>query len=294
MLHNIGMNFREAVWKTIRYADLFDFVLTEPEIRRFLIEATDRGQQIPSSDHYRRVGEYYFLPGREQLIKIRRRRAAASANKIIRASRIAGWLSLIPGVRLIALTGSVAASNAEADHDIDLLIVTAANRIWSTRAIIFLLTALAGLKRADSANPYHGNQICFNMWLDLDGLKLGEDLYSAYEFCLMKPLVGEEIYLKLWQENNWVSNFLPNYRQQDSTKYLLNPRFLQFTKLIQQLLEWPWLVVSPLAELVARRYSLWRIKRKHRRGYHTNVTISAHQLMFHPLSPRQNILEKMS
>lgn len=284
------MEFKEAVLKTVRYADLFDYPLTSSELRSLLIESKDRGQHIPTIPNVSRVGEYYFLSGRSSLIKLRQQRQLATTKKIHHARNVAGWLSFIPNVRLIALTGSVAAGNAEPDHDIDLLMVTNANRIWSTRAVIFIVMSLLGLKRADSAEPYHGNQFCFNMWLDENGLKVGDrDLYSAYEFCLMKPLMGEEMYKKMWQENQWVKKYLPNYKYVDSTKYLLNPRLLQFTKLIQQLLELAWWIISPAAELIAHRYSLNRIAKKHRRGYHANVIISHHQLMFHPLSPRDKI-----
>lgn len=62
----------------------------------------------------------------------------AMANKIWqgKAQRWARIIGLLPFVRRIYLTGSVASGRATTQSDIDLLIVAGVNRLWITRALV--------------------------------------------------------------------------------------------------------------------------------------------------------------
>jgi predicted nucleotidyltransferase len=287
-----------AIEKTIRYADLFNFPMREEELRQYLIGAKAPGRTIPVGN-YRRVRDFFILPGREDLISLRQKKVLFTQKKIVRAINLAHLLRIFPGVRLVGITGSVAASNAGRSDDIDLMIVTAKGRIWLTRALILLAMSWLGLKRPDRESGHFDDQFCFNLWLEdsVTGLRMkNEDLYTAYEVCLMKPLLGSETYFKFMKINDWRRQFLPNFNPSWGLQLTQDSRLIQdLGHLVQYLLESPTLhLFGSLLEPVAKWVSKRRIAGKHARRYHTDVTITDRQLLFHPASPRKRILEKVS
>lgn len=287
-----------AIEKTLRYGALFNFPLTEEELRQYLIGVKAPGRVIPTGN-FHKVGEYFTLRGREALVPLRQKNTNYTQKKIARAVKLSNWLRIFPGVRMVGLTGSVAARNAGPSDDIDLMIVTAPGRIWLTRATVLSVLSLAGLKRPDREGGYFDNQFCFNLWLEDSpyGLRIHqEDLYTAYEVCLMKPLLGGETYLKFLRINGWYRKFLPNFNPTFGMQLIQDSRLLQDLGHVAQyiieistlhILGW---ILEPLASFLSRR----RITAKHQRGYHPGVRVSNRQLMFHPDSPRERILEQIS
>ncbi len=288
----------KAIEKTLRYGALFSFPMREAEIRQYLIGVKLGSEELPKSS-FSQVGEYWSLRGSEGLVKIRQSRVSPTQKKIDRSIRIANLLRFFPGIRMVGLTGSVAASNAGTKDDIDVLVVTAPGRIWLTRAIVLSVLGLLGLKRPDRDRGHFDNQFCFNMWLEdsPEGLAMANrDLYTAYEVCLMKPLFGGDTYKRFMEANAWRTKFLPNFNPDWGMQYLQDASLIQDTgHVAQSLIELPvihvfgWLL-EPLASFLSQR----RIAVKHARGYHTGVLVSSTQLMFHPESPRNWILQQVS
>ena len=60
----------------------------------------------------------------------------------------------VSGMKMVAITGSLAMDNADLDADIDFLIVTEPGRLWVCRAMIAALGLSAG----------HKNHLCFNFF----------------------------------------------------------------------------------------------------------------------------------
>ena len=287
----------EAVQQTLKYAEIFQFPLTEAELRQYLIGEQLGTKSIPPGP-YQKIGEYYLLRGREDLVRTRRIRQGYTQKKIARAIKLSHILRIFPGVRLVGLTGSVAAGNARRYDDIDLMIVTAPKRIWLTRALVLGALGLAGLKRPDRSENHYDNKYCFNLWLE--DAKLGlqmknRDLYTAYEVCLMKPLLGGETYRRFLKLNSWREEYLPNFNAGYGAQYIQDSKLIQDAgHVAQYILELIFLrglgwILEPLAKYLSKR----RILSKHARGYHTDVTVTDHQLMFHPASPRHLVLSKM-
>lgn len=286
-----------AVAQTLKYADQFQFPLTEAELRQYLIGYRLGPRPVPPGP-YQKVGEYYMLRGREALVRTRKLRVRYTQEKIARAIKLSHLLRVFPGVRLVGLTGSVAASNASRRDDIDLMIVTSKNRIWLTRAIILGVFSLVGLKRPDKASGHFDNKFCFNLWLEETRVGLtmkNRDLYTAYEVCLMKPLLGGDTYRQFLNLNKWREKYLPNFKSGYGTQYIQDSNLTQdLGHVAQYIMEIIFLhTLGWLLEPVARYISKRRIAGKHQRGYHTGVTVTDHQLMFHPASPRRRVLSRM-
>ena len=197
------------MFKTLVYADVFDYPLRAAELVEWQI-AGDR----PRPELTGKTGKFYHLKGRQALAVLRRRRQHFSHLKLKRARLAAGLLKLIPWIKLIAVTGALAMNNSDQNDDIDLMIVTQANRLWLSRllATILLLPQL----RQPHQRFLVSDKICLNLWLDETALSLPRNqrnLYTAHEVVQVKPILDRDYtYLKFIIANLWLKNYLPNWK----------------------------------------------------------------------------------
>ena len=202
-----------GVVEAITYADVFDWPLTAAEIQRSLpvtgtrVEVDAAVEELRRSDLVTSVDRFVVLAGRQDLAEARRRKAAVSRRLWREAARYGRVLAALPWVRLVAVTGSLAVDAATDDADIDLLIVTADDRLWLARAMTIGVGKLAA--RAPSTP---GLRLCPNYLLTASTLDLPErDLYTAHELAQLVPLYGPDAYGDLLARNRWYRDFLPNH-----------------------------------------------------------------------------------
>jgi hypothetical protein len=207
----------EAILKTVAYADVFNYPLKTDEIHRYLIEhpaelgevgqALEAGRLTP---HYlERIGDYYLLSGREQVVATRIRRAGFARGLWTHAKLYGRLIAQLPYVRFVAVTGSLVMDNVERRPDIDYLVVAEPGRVWLCRAGIIALVRWASLRKIT---------LCPNYILSTSALALTQkNLYTAHELTQMIPLAGLDIYQKLRESNLWTDDYLPNARGQPSS-----------------------------------------------------------------------------
>lgn len=211
-----------SILQTLVYADVFDYPLTADELYRFLI--ADRPlnrttfnkavtQISPDLGQINTNNGYYFLRGREKIVALRKKRERWSQEKLRIAQRVAGWLHLIPWIKMAAVTGALAMKNSDREDDIDLLIVSARNRLWSTRFLTVLLVELVAQRRRPGDQQVK-DKICLNMFLDEAHLRIPQkeqNLFTAHEACQLKPIWEKDgTYQKFLHVNRWVEKYLMN------------------------------------------------------------------------------------
>jgi len=195
-----------AILNTLVYADVFDYPLTLAEIHRYLagvnVPLETVSTFLDTSHSVQCIGPYYTLPGREAIIQTRMRREQEAA-RLWRAARAYGKvISALPFVRMVAVTGSLAMNNVDANADIDYLVVTMPGRLWMCRLLVLVVTRVAALS---------GISLCPNYLLTLNSLEITErSLYAAHEFTQMIPLSGMDTYQHMVALNPWVRDYLPN------------------------------------------------------------------------------------
>lgn len=201
-----------SILLTVLYADLFDFALTHEELhQRLVLRRSDPAsirQRVESlvGPYLAESGDYVTWKGREYLADVRRRRRVASRDLWDAAERYAGWLSCIPFVRMVAVSGSLAVDNAEKRSDIDLFCITESNRLWTARLFIVPLSKMTRfLKRVFPC------YLCPNYLLTLDTLEIQDrSLFTAHEVVQAAPLWGSDVHRRFLQANAWVEAFLPH------------------------------------------------------------------------------------
>lgn len=198
-----------AVVEAVAYADVFDWPLTAPEIHRFLVEPALLAE-VDEALRWSRLDEFVSqtaglvtLTGREHLPLERRAREVRSAALWPHAVRYASLIGALPFVRMVAVTGSLAASAVTEKADIDLFVVTLDGRLWLTRALTIAVVRVAKCRRLE---------LCPNYFLAESALELKDrDLFTAHEFVQMVPVSGVRAYQGLLERNGWYRDFLPNH-----------------------------------------------------------------------------------
>ena len=205
MLDNFPDNLSQAVVQTVAYADIFDYPLTAREIHRYLTGANASFEEVVQAleeGFVKRTGDYFTLHGREEIGSIRVQREARSRELMPRAIRYGRILGALPYIRMVALTGSLAMNNMEAGQDIDYMIVTAPNHLWTCRAFALLVVRFARFEKVS---------LCPNYLITENALTLADQsLYAAHEMTQMIPLSGMEIYARMRRLNVWTDEYLPN------------------------------------------------------------------------------------
>ena len=198
-----------AILETLLYFDLFDYPLTLDEVVHYLgvRSAADEVRACLAHTHHlngRIVASegYLALRGREALIAQRLDRAVTSEQLWQRARRFVRVLRLFPFVRMVAITGSLSMKNSAAGDDIDVLIVTAPDRVWLTRAFAIALVY---------AGKLCGDTLCPNYVISERALTLEKHtLFVAHEFTQMVPAYGLDVYQRMRTANPWIQSLLPN------------------------------------------------------------------------------------
>lgn len=198
-----------AIIHTIVYADIFDYPLTAKEVYIYLINVKTTFIQtkfildnflVPN--RVLKYENYYILPGRESIVATRVERSKIAKKLWLKAITYTSIISKLPFVRMVAITGSLAVSNPDKGDDIDLFVVTEANRLWISRLSIILIKKLAKLLGID---------LCPNFLItEQELLFRDQTIYTARELLQMVPLTGKTVYAKIYQINAWVKEFFPN------------------------------------------------------------------------------------
>ena len=308
----------KSILSTLLYHSVFDYPLTVNEIHRYLISEKAvlpsplkkeiglliKSKKIISNNNLLiprfQIHDFRFM------ISFRLRRQKISAEKMIIAKLASNAISMIPWVKMIAVTGALAMENADKNDDIDLMVVTSKNCLWIVRPLATLLVSLFFKRRyplpnaetnppadawsvsdwrAGNQKPItNNNTICLNLWLDESALEIPVDqrnLYTAHELAQMKPVVNKNgTYEKMMWANRWGGKYLANVwgrlkgRQVDRLKKSSLSAFQPFSLL-------------SLLNLLA-----FNLQFRYMKSKMTNERVSLHSAFFHPGNRTDTILSR--
>ncbi len=268
------MNITLAILKTLAYHDIFDYPLTQAELYNYLIDAktTPRilSKNLGSIKDVESRANYYCLKGRDKIIKLRKSREAISKRKFKKAQHFARILSLIPYVKFVGLTGALAMENSSESDDIDLLIISAKNSLWTTRFLTNL--SLFPYKRSPKSQKQK-NKACLNIFIEEAHLTISEqNIYTAHEISQIIPLYNKgKTYHKFIDANNWLYKHLPNWQPKVISCKQNNSNAV--------------LSASSLESL------LMRLQLGYMKSKITSEKIGTYQLFFHPKATEDRILK---
>ena len=268
-----------AIKKTLAYRSIFKYPLSNYQLKTFLISSREfRNKTINDSlEHLLNRGflkeknKKYYLPGVRVIDWDQKKKLT---EKIVKHNlSVINKLGKIPWVRMIAITGSVAAYNPADDSDIDVIIISAKNRLWITR--LFCTLILKVLNKFPNVDGERG-KICTNLYMDESKMaweENGRNLYIAHDIVLMNPIIDKKnTYVKFLNMNRWVLDFLSNF---PITKLEKNENKNKLT--------------SPLVDMVERIFM--NIQVKHMRSKLTTERVSKYLIHFNKNDNCGRILE---
>jgi len=279
------MTLEESILATLAYHDIFNYPLTQEEIRKYLIEKKATFASVKNGIDQliraRKVGslsEYLFLKGRKKTVILRKKRQKYSNAKFKKALFFSKILKAVPTLKMVAVSGALAMENSHKKDDIDLVLISAKNTLWTTR---FIVNLLLWPFRRDPSGKKIANRACLNLFIDESNLKIQpSNLYHAHEICQMKPLWDRDrTYQKFISANSWVKNFLPNWQADVERLTTNDKRKIGAKALVFQRL-------ALVVENLLKNFQLWYMRSKI-----TTERIGDTQLFFHPANTMEAVLE---
>ena len=280
-----------AILRTVLYSSLFEYPLTLDELRRTLLQSGQSDAELmrtyATSPLLQKSIEFqdgvFFPRGRSAWLAQRRRREIRSLAFLRRHERLLRMISAIPFVRLVALSGSLAALNADRRADLDLFVITKGRRAWMTTLLVVILTKLIGRRRL----------VCLNFVMSDDHMAIDQaDLFTANQMIHLRPVSGVETYRAFMQANDFVQRFYPNF----NPAAVESPLTVRLTETAQRLktaaeaiLSVPSRACEVLSRAVYGRYLRWRAASW---TSPDQVQLSASCLKLHTRSHRGSILER--
>lgn len=303
----------QRILTTIAYCDQFEFPLTVTEIHQRLVSETSPSVSSTAStnsitsptelsqqiDHELTrlikngvVGvkdEFYFLLGSEKAVATRQQRLGHSSIKWIEAREAVSYLSWIPWVRGVAVTGSLAMNNATQDDDIDFMIITQDNRLWLTRLGVIIIAWLKGKRR--SWHREEKNSWCFNLWLEESQLSAPgarPSVYTAYEVCQAVFLLNRQrVEERFIWANHWVARYVPFYFLQRCEAPQADMGRVNWLSLALLLTEhftsWPFMLLNEVA---------WYGQRLYMHPHKTREVVTRSLAFFHPRDTQQLVEQR--
>ncbi|MFZ3301452.1 MAG: hypothetical protein WA152_01915 [Microgenomates group bacterium] len=181
----------------VRYHKIFDYKLTKEEAVRWQYK-----QNLSSAE------------GKNQKSERRLQREKYSKKKLEIAKNASELISKIPTVLFVGITGSLAMMNADKNSDIDLLLITKKNMLWTTRVLVYFVLRTMHYVLRKPQDKNERDALCLNMWLDETSLiwdRKDRNIYTAHEIAQIVPLVNKNnTYERFLFLNKWILNYWPN------------------------------------------------------------------------------------
>lgn len=201
-LHYRSIFNASLTWHQLCTFLISDKVFSEKELKDAVRSLLDRGEisKSRSAFHSKHIKPHYW--------KYKSEKSKESLEEVIGILKL---LERIKWIKMLAITGSVAAHNAQDDDDIDIFIITDADRLWLTRLFVALILKLTNRYPSEQSRK---GKICPNIYIDSSQLawdKKGQNVYVAHEILLMHPIVNrDDMYFRFIKANEWIFNFLPH------------------------------------------------------------------------------------
>jgi hypothetical protein len=273
-----------AFLQSVVYAALFDYPLTLAQLREGLIgEVADEstllqwyGNSAYLQATVERCDGYFFPRGRRELLMTRAQRELTSRDLLKKLATPLAVITRLPFVRMVALSGSLAHLNGNAEADLDLFVVTSPRRVWAVTVMTLVLARLCGWRK----------RLCLNYVVSERALWIAPaDLFSANQIVHLQPLTGQATYDRFLDANRFVHRFYPNFEP----RLVREPSTRPFRPL-EWLLDWtlgPFL--EPLSRLVYRTHLRHRA---HTWKSRDQVRLDPECLKLHTSSHRHEVMER--
>lgn len=208
-----------SILKSLLYYDVFKHPLKEDEIAVYTYQAVQHDLEYLSEQKLiSKHKDFYFL-GEDKSVIDKRIKGNRLARKYLDTTRThAKWLSKVPFIKCLCISGSLSKNYMGQDSDVDYFIITEANRIWLVRALMTVIQKTLFVLRAKK-------YLCPNYMIASDNLEIQDkNIFTATELSTLIPLYNYSLYLELLEANKWMTSYVPNFKPAVPTPSISNPK----------------------------------------------------------------------
>ncbi|HMQ02033.1 MAG TPA: nucleotidyltransferase domain-containing protein [Candidatus Doudnabacteria bacterium] len=296
----------DRIIQTLKFFDLQDLPLTALELERYLIAdkkpllaKLDESHElvnldsVPAPVHLDTIlvqldtllqdglvelnKGFYYLPGRSEIIQTRLLNYLNGLRREKLLRRFVWFTKHLPFVRGIALGGSQPLGQQKPTSDIDLLIITDPNYMWTARTFLMVYFQLFGVRRYGNKIA---NRFCLNHYLAVPReVDAERNLYKAMEYGRLRPLVYGATIRRFQRVNaKWINIFFPNMQFPDTA--------LETSSVAQRLIEA--VLNNRLGAWLEKKLGQWQSGRIRQDQF---VFVRPDELSFHPESKHETLLQ---
>lgn len=217
------------------YFDIFKHPLMLEEIHQFahisstLKEVEESLTKLTNDQIIFKHKKYYSLSKDHSLIDRRIAANERSKQRMKTALRNSKYMSKLPFVRGVFLSGTIAKGVMYEDSDIDFFVITEANRLWVSKMAmkLFKLVFLLNSRR----------DFCYNYLLSNDKLEIEEqNLYTATELITLIPTYNFDLYQQFTSMNDWHKKYYPNCTLRNNAS-IVTTKQSSFQKITEKILD---------------------------------------------------------
>jgi predicted nucleotidyltransferase len=230
---------KENILKVLLYYHIFKHPLTLDEIYTFYPDADITRQNLEDtlqslvSDNGNIIGEqggFYFISPYSDYVSDRLSKETISLKIWKIAQLITVFIKVLPFVRGVFITGSLAKNSSDKDSDIDFLIVSKENRLWICRTLLMLFRRIFLLNNS--------KYFCLNYFLTENNLNIDDrNIFTATELAHIKVTYNASMLEQLMQSNKWIDRYFPNYLATDSKYHFANSQTSDTANILQPFFE---------------------------------------------------------
>jgi len=279
--------------KPLLYFSLFQHPLTEEEIYIFSEVASkeqlkEELERLVSKKVIFKIDNFYLFENDKSLIKRR-----LSGNKMAKdiqekADKVSRFISKFPYVEGVGISGSLSKGYFDDDGDIDFFIITSPKRLWVARTFLILYKKIFLL----NSKKY----FCVNYFISTNSLEIEEkNRFTATELTTMLPMYGNGSFHDFYEQNQWVSSFLPNKTVDEGLSKINPVEKPLFTKAIEGVLntklgDW---IDSLFLKIT---YKKWKVKFNKLEDKQFNVALKSTKTVskHHPLNFQRKVIERLN
>jgi predicted nucleotidyltransferase len=270
---------------SILYHDVFDYPLTKRQLVKWGVSKKQLGRFSGRVEIDYKDG-YFFLKGRERIVRMRLLRERVSGEKLRQAERSAKILALIPQVKMVGVSGSLAMRNSKRDSDIDFIIITSKGVLWVVRLLSYLLLTIFRIPIRNPGRKDQKDRLCLNIWLDRTSLvwdKNDRNLYTAHEIAQIVPLVNKEgAFEEFILSIRWVRDYWPDFSKRLDEKLVLERGRKGIEVWLNRFIS---LMIEPFVQKVQYWYMKDRI---------THEVVRKERAVFHPIDLGETVLSEFN
>jgi len=304
---------REQILATLAWANAFGMALSSFEVWKWLVayprtrnsgavkmslsEVVEKLDVLVAEDRVGTQWGFYFLTDREALVEQRAWRLKITNEKWKKLVSIVRWMRLVPFLRAVFASGSLAINNTKEESDLDVFLVTAPGRIFTARLFLIAVLKILGKYRGGA---HVANYICPNHYVTETSLEIPfRSLYTAHLYSTFVRVWSKDSGAldKFWNANSWIGEYLELSAgmlgiHNAPRRTLKDPILVKTIRgAVETILHTP---LGDVLERIARKVQLAHIEANPltKNPGQGHVVVNDQMLAFHPNSPEQGMLDK--